>query len=369
MKRALVVIAALVFLFFLVDGLVFGRLLLDGSEKYEHAHAELVKDQERFAPLVAADQRRWEHDPLVARRDGGDAAELLFQHLAFDDAPAPAGGLPASLRARIADAGADWIHGGLEVEAVDTRWMSELARYGYWDIEGPSTPLWNAPFNGLTEPLPSFGDAPMFAKVRLLQGLERGELGPAIDETNELARLCLSSETLIGELVGVSLLGTVRKASLEATRRGLDAGVERVLSEEESKSLRRVLWASGARSSVLGATHPAPVLTCGGLRELTSALYLRPLARHFIPERYRELDAELERAPCRLRRLRAAWASASEGQVDEAQALCSGGAGDPLCGRSTLVLRLPLARAAVGAQLVTLASTDWYRDYRDAGVP
>ncbi len=40
-----------------------------------------------------------------------------------------------------------------------------------------------------------------------------------------------------------------------------------------------------------------------------------------------------------------------------------------LCGGSQLVLRLPLAKAAIGAKLVVLGEVDWFKSYRDAGVP
>lgn len=370
MKRTLVAIAVLLLLFLIGDGLVFGRMLREGSSEFEKKRAALEADRVLFAEAVLADHRRWSLDPLVTPRDGGDAAPLLFQHIGSENVPPPPGAVPLALRAALADAGTEWTERTFDLGAIDTGWMGQLSSYGFWDIEGEGTLLEERPFNGLQEPLPLFVEAQLHAKVRLLQGLERGDIGPAIDETNELARLCLSSESLIGEMVGAALLGMAHKAGLAADRRGLDAGTARRYSEEEIASLRRFRWAMGERVSVLSSSTAAaqPPATCGAMRELTVALYIRPYARQFIPERYRQLDAILEASPCRLRRLRAAWARHGEGEAEDATALCTADE-NLLCGGSQLVLRLPLAKAAIGAKLVVLGEVDWFKSYRDAGVP
>ncbi len=373
MKRALIVVAVLLVLVLLAEGLVFGRMLMEGSSAYERSRESLERDRARFAEAVLADHRRWSGDPLLSARDGGDASPLLLQHLGYEILPPAPGAVPAALRAAIVDAGADWAHRSFDVAAVDTSWMAGLASYGYWDIEADGTPLEAFPFDLAKEPLPSFVQAQWHAKVRLLQGLERGDIGPAIEESNELARLCLSSESLLGEMVGVAVLSAANKAGVVADQRGLDAGTARRFSEEEIAALRRFRWAMGERSSLMSSSTATtqPPATCGAMRELGAALFVRPMSRHFVPERYRQLDAILQASPCRLRRLRAAWASENgEGELPQASALCAADHDDGLlCGASSAVLRLPLAKAAVGSRLVGLAEVDWYRLYRDAGVP
>lgn len=374
-RRLFVVVCVVVLLLVVAHGLAVGPVLVQGTRAIREAQAELATRQRTFAAAVMADQRRWAGDPLFAPRDGGDAAALLFQHVAFEGRAAPQP-LPAEVVAGLKDAGADWPRATLDVSSLDLGWMAQLAGFGFWDVEGPQTPLSGRPFEGMTEPIPRFTDVLAFSKARLLKGLASGDVQAALDDVHELSRLCLTTELLVGDMVAVALLGLERQAAEEAARRGLDLGGRQVMTEADQQSLKRALWVAPASTALLAPTTPLDprfplVGRCSAERELASALLLRPWAEPLLPERYRQLGDQLAQSPCRLRRLRAAWQTTGEGELPlSGAALCDATAGGGSCDVPDFVTRLPFVRPAVGAVLVSTATTDWFRLYDgDGGAP
>lgn len=378
MKRAVIIFASIFLALMVGEGSCVGWKLVEATRKLEEEQTRFAADQARFRDRIMADQRRWSGDPLFARRDGGDAAALMLQHISWDRVAPPVKGLPAHVTAALRDAGNDWLTHPIELSAVDTEWMRELGAYGSWDLEGPGTPLHGTPFNGFEDEYPNFVDVMDFARVRLRVGIDRGEPGPALEDVQELARLSFTSERLISDMVGAAVLGLHRRASEHARANGLDAGGVREFSEAEVESIRSALWTASSSTSLLGSpTAIAPdfplVGQCSAQLELAGALLVRPYASSIFRERYRDLDEGLAKSPCRVGRLRAAWSTHGVAELPlGGAALCASATmGTPSsCNVPDFVVHLPFVRDTIGTTLVTVATTDWFKFYgRDAGEP
>lgn len=194
----------------------------------------------------------------------------------------------------------------------------------------------------------------------------------------ELARLCLTTENLIGAMVGVALLLIEARAHEAAVAQGLDVTGWRPVDEARRQSLTRVYWAANVPWNLLSdgraasfASSPAmPIGRCVALREaLGLAQFARPWAETLLPERYAALTKALTEHPCRLRRARAAWASNDpSGQMpSEGPALCEFIDRPPsdCAGPAASLARLSVLRHFIGANLVAASSADWLRRYRE----
>ena len=337
-------------------------------------------DAERYRARIEADTARWKHDPLFAPHEGGDAAALLFAHVRWEKDTVRPDPAPPVVSAAFKTWGLDWPRHAAELElsGVDLAWMSQLEHFGFWDLEGPDSPGHDLPFEPVTETIPNFVDAQLLGKLRLAQGLQSGGPVRAAAEVRQLARLCLSSESLVGEMIGVALLGIERRVHEEAVRRGLPVDGWTPISEEDQASLQRVLWVAPASfdllaSEALAARRPA-IGDCAGLREgLNLAFYLDGYLREELPARYESLGRALADPRCRLRRLRAAWGlSGQKGQLPVGAGACPPGtetAQNPACAAPGPLGRLPLLRAYLAQMLVATATPDWFRRYRSDGTP
>lgn len=372
MKRALIVVFVVLALLLVADGVLVGPMLYKGTTALRERQAESAADQSALAAQVMADHLRWQNDPLFQSRDGGDAAEVMFRHVGFEGGARAPEALPDELVAAVRDAGAEWPTAPIDVAATDLSWMSELSKFATWDIEGPGTPLFNAPFDGLNESLPRSVDLMHLAKVRLKQGLATGHIHPALAEVRELARLSLTTEMLIGDMTAVALLGIERRGAEEAVKRGLDLEGWRAHTEDETQSLRRALWVATHSTSLIAPLKPLDsqfplVGRCSAQRELALALFARPWASSVLQDKYRTFDEQLAASPCRLRRLRRAWATTGEGELPlNGTALCFA-KGYEVCHVPDILAHLPLVRPTVGSILAATASTDPFRLYKDAG--
>ncbi|MDP1921358.1 MAG: hypothetical protein Q8L14_34275 [Myxococcales bacterium] len=371
MKRALIVVFVVLALLLVAHGLLVGPMLYAGSKALRERQAESAADQSALATQVMADHLRWQNDPLFQPRDGGDAAEVLFRHVGFEGRGRAPEALPVELMAAVKDAGLGWPTAPIDVATADLAWMSELSRFATWDIEGPGTPLFTAPFDGMNEPLPSYVDIGPIAKVRLLQGLASGKMRPALADVRELARLSLTTEMLIGDMVGVALLRLERRGAEEAVKRGLDLEGWRAFTDDETESLKRALWVATHSTSLIAPLKPLDsqfplVGRCSAQRELALALYVRPWASSVLSDKYRAFDEQLATSSCRLRRLRKAWATTGEGELPLSGDTFCGATATSSCDVPDIVTHLPLVRPAVGSVLAATASMDPFKLYKDA---
>lgn len=373
-RRLLTVLGIVVALALVIYGALAGYALRKATGALREGQAVAATEQATFRDAVMADHRRWQSDPLFARRDGGDASELLAERVGWERRPAPKR-LPAAVIAGLNDAGADWPASNLDVSEVDLSFFASLGDAGFWDLEAPGSPLHGTPYAGMEDPTPAHRDVTALAKTRLLRGLATNQMRPALDEVHELARLCLTTETLIGSMVAVGLLEMERKAAAEATARGLDLGGFPVPTEEDRLSLKRALWAAPHATSILSPAEPLdPVFPlvgrCAALSELAVPLYIRPFASTVLAERYAALTKMLDESDCRLRRLRRAWATTGEGELPlSGDAFCksAGTSGGVVCDAPEFAVRLPFVRPAIGAVLASTATPDWLKLYRDGG--
>ncbi len=376
MHVAVKVVAVL--LAILVVGLVVLGSLADRQARasLETAQEGLAADWRRVEAEVLRDQARWQDDPLLSPRDGGDAAALLFAHVRWDGVDG--GGLlgPPPLPEPLLTQLEAWKETCFEhvdeaqLEGLDLVWMGQLAAFGFWDLESEGSPIAKAPYAHFTEPVPMFLDVQRLARARLLQGLREGTVVAAAAEVRELARLSFTTEHLVGEMVGVGLLSVEAKAHAEAVKRGVDvAGWAPLVEEAARGQLKRALWAANAPTSMLAtgvvASTRLPVGRCSALREgLGNAHFLRRYTERLVPERYEALTAALADSPCRLRRARLAWATQStEGQppislcdaLDEREGACQALDG---------LRYAPFVRTLAGASLLNISNPDWLQHYR-----
>lgn len=378
MKRVWIGLA--VVLAVVVVGLVLVGTLLarEGEATFQKSQQQLADDWSRWSAEIQVDDVRWKNHPLLQPHDGGDASALLFAHVRWDklDGGRATPEIPEPLTKQFKEWGPDWPQhaGEAGVELLDLAWMSDLERYGYWDLEPVGGPLDAVPFAPLSEPIPQFVDLLNIARARLAQGLASGHHVEAAHEVRELARLTLSSEQLVGAMVGVALLHLEQRAWDEAVDRRLDVTDWEPVSEDDQHRLKRLLWAANAPLSLAGngpmLSSRVEVGRCTALREgLGSAHFLRGYLQRRLPERYGALTRALEESSCRLRRQRAVWTGdRPEGQLPLSMAaFCTGDFGDPslpLCRAPDFAVRLPFVREFLGMTLASGSTPDWFKPYR-----
>lgn len=218
-----------------------------------------------------------------------DAAALLNPLVGFDGpavdggVPVPPGTLtvPEDLRAALTDGAffldADLADAGLEdaLGAVDTSMLSRVHEFDHWELTGAGSPLtpaasWTA---GLA-PYPRYIQLVAGAKVHLVKGARAGALPQAAKDVRQLARLCLSSESLLGALVGLAIVEDEREAHEWAVAHGVDVGDWTPVDAgrlERAKALLRmasVFLGPAADEATFGrALACAEVSRCIGLSE------------------------------------------------------------------------------------------------------
>jgi hypothetical protein len=377
MKTALKVLAALVVILFGGAVGVSWYFAHGARQKMKGAQQTLAARWAAVEPQFRADTARWKEDPLIKRHEGGNAGPVVFAHIRWDGDDKAAPPVSQALKDQLGVADNAWPGNAamVDVKGIDTAWMSALGGFGFLDIEAEGSHLKDAPFLPLSDPMPNFIDLLQLAKVHLTQGLQNGDARPAARDVREVSRLCLTTENLLGEMIGVALVGLERRVYEDAVRRGHDVSGWTAVSKEDQLSLKRVLWAAPAPFS-MGASGSLAAMTpevgyCTGLREAVgTSHFLRRYIEPELPEHYARLTKALDASPCRLRRARAAWkANDPTGQLpDKGAALCQGDPTKPPatdCPFPDWTVRFPFVRAFIGDTLVAIAAQDWFKRYDD----
>lgn len=235
---------------------------------------------------------------------GDDAGPFLNPQLTWQGASGPVRGtltVPAAQQALLREWGKAWLEKGraADLPSLDFAWLTQLGKYGHWSLV-PGGPLEKGPVRWMYAPIPAFIDLLYLAKLRLLLAVKSGEgLDVAAAEVEHLALLCGSTETLVGEMVGLALLSAVS----EARGQGVPA------SQEGFKKLLRATMVYGT-VLIDDATARAALPTdrplagrCTALNEaLGTTLWLRHLLEEPQRSRFERFDAALEQPPpgCRL---------------------------------------------------------------------
>lgn len=277
-----------------------------------------------------------------------------------------------------------------ELERVDLSWMNNLHAYDHWDLfasgVGPAHTHMKFRRNPFTVPTPSFRDFSHFAKLRLLRGLRTQQPLAAFRDVRQLAKLVYSTETLVGAMVGISILGMERDAYSEALKRGfLKAGDWQPISEELQLRARRSLfgmaaWVNPTRTgdqnlALLQRPHSKSGI-CGAVNEYYGMF--------FYVEKFYRGQAPLE--PAARSSLSAADSLLGEANGCRAtyvRSLRQNGGGsneeDPLWSSSPTQLawnlmhryghHIPYLRRVIGNQMISFASGRYYAVYANVKLP
>lgn len=139
--------------------------------------------------------------------------------------------VPDTLRTALRNASsfmdADLAGAGLEdaLAGLDTSRLSGAHAFDHWALTGAGSPLTPAAtWTAADAPYPNFIELIDAAKVHLLQGARAGTLPQAARDVRQLARLCLTTESLLGAMVGLALAGHERHAYEWAVAHGVDVG-------------------------------------------------------------------------------------------------------------------------------------------------
>jgi hypothetical protein len=116
--------------------------------------------------------------------------------------------LPIELEEYIQSLGPDFIaeSGKIDLNQIDFSWFEDLKKYGYWSVYQNNIYDHMEQIDFVTVPIPNFSRLILWAKLRLIKGVQDNELSLAMKETLQLARLCMSTENHIGNIVGISIL-------------------------------------------------------------------------------------------------------------------------------------------------------------------
>ncbi|MDP2317372.1 MAG: hypothetical protein Q8P41_31095 [Pseudomonadota bacterium] len=261
-----------------------------------------------------------------------------------------------------------WLDHPELTSTYDLAFLAEWRRFDHWTYDGsdPYAAHYAAHPQDCpaAAPIPDFTPLVWFAKVRLAQGYHEGDLAPAMADVEHLAMLLASTDTLVGTLIGVALLGIEDAAVERALADGKVASVPpRPWTEDDRKALKAAIFAV----SGVFVSQPDPALAetlarraselpgvCAGIFEgAMRGLILRDAVAHPWPGEvdYSGLATTLDRAladsGCAIPLARAQWAR------PPLPAACTGG--EPRDAAS-IAFRLPYARSPVIAMLHGLAS-------------
>ena len=269
----------------------------------------------------------------------------------------------------------DWLEADPALyEKLDFGWMGLLAGYGFWDVEKASPWTVGEPFERIEAPLPTVMHLLSWAKLRLAKGMKEGQPAQSGAEVRALARLCFSTEMLLGEMVAVAMLGLEDEARARAAAKGLPVDRWTTLDEPSRKRIKRALWVIPAYVALdTPEAHGRDVEAikvgrCAALNESTLfALALRPLLRDSRTADFERVGRNLELAKeCRLSSLRAAWAAPDDPARDPLlgeKACLMGGAPSADCRLTRMVHWLPGARRFTGEVMLSVASPEWFGQY------
>lgn len=223
-------------------------------------------------------------------------------------------------------AGASFIlrAGEIDFKKIPLEWFSHLDAFDGWDIfsTGPLSDLQleatdPRPFQmGWVLPQPKFRDFQVWAKLRLMKGIQEKNFNRAQNEVRQFGRLLLTTQSLFGNLAALAVF----QAEIDAVRH-LD-GVRPALyshalySIEQLRTLRRTLIAFGSFihpwvsvEKLYEIKSKASVGYCSALVEaFQSALISRALTLASYPTYYSWLGNEFQKgAPCRLSAFQELW--------------------------------------------------------------
>ena len=221
------------------------------------AEVEAVVLTEAQLQIVIDAQRRVIDAGLVPTPGERDAGPLLNPYFAIDGGPqqepAPAWWSENEAANALRCKGAPKDERASYLRCIDTlpegdlTLMQTLLAYDTWSLTA-SGPLATLADRQATEEaqgtIVTLNLVPVqhLAKLRVAQGIRRGDVLAALAEVRHLANLSFTTEDYIGLLIGASLLGIENSGAQEALRRGLiQPGEWTARSDDERQALRTAL--------------------------------------------------------------------------------------------------------------------------------
>lgn len=177
-----------------------------------------------------------------------------------------------------------------ELSKTDVSWVPKIKEFDHWDLfqAGPNakligeTPILINPF---VVPMPDFSIVSQAAKLHLRHGLDNGQIESALADVRHLARLCYTTETLIGSMMTASLLKVERQAYDEAIRRKMVVSARyEPISQDTLAKIKTTLWVTAGFADhaapdvmtrvFLDTTSRWPVGSCAALAETAQHVVL-----------------------------------------------------------------------------------------------
>ncbi|HEY3445394.1 MAG TPA: hypothetical protein VGK67_03475 [Myxococcales bacterium] len=128
---------------------------------------------------------------------------------------------------------------------ADTSWMARLHEYAYWDVKPAE-----GKYRLFDVPSANYSAMPQWAKIRLMQGLDGGDLRSAAADVRQLAWLLHSTQEVGGLGRAREILEQERMAFETAVAQGMPVGGwVPTMTAKETEELRLVTEAAGAMAS------------------------------------------------------------------------------------------------------------------------
>lgn len=280
----------------------------------------------------------------------------------------------------------------------DPSWWTELARFDHWDLESGASPLGTLraadPLaNPATTPLPIFKSLTDAAVARLAEAASSDDPVARVIQVQKLASLLLTTESLVGIQVGLSLHSKVLEARKALAAKGATDAAAFVpdLTEDQIARAKRLAWGMvgmmrvGVAQDTRNQLFPpgaVPFGTCAALAEAVPSRHLeRAMLEPYYEEAFANLGMLVDRLlpMCRLRGMKRYWADRSgvpaalRGNLFAMASLSDLPAGDRPAVKElegdagpvgwAEVKEWPLVRRWLGLVLATVGSPTFLKDY------
>lgn len=331
---------------------------------FETYHPYFIADRAALAanPFFVGIGNKRDAGEFLNERNGWSSERWEPFELASLDGAEPLV-LPADVHA--AFAGGRIFDAEVDLIAHDPSWLSKLHAYDHWALDEAMAAR-AKPDDEMWSPMPGFTDFTTWAKVRLLAGWRENDMVSASADVQQLARLLVSTETLIGTMVASGVLLNERRMHDDLVAAGFAVPAEwQPMTYDDYWRIRRVARSSfsyvnpGTPSQyqdILDGTAP---LDCLAIHEgVASAWATGALGRSTYPSGYCALDRLVEetRGVCRFSVYRKKWLT-KEAPPDPLHGCDESTADADACMRTRLALYIPGYRD-IAVQALDKADTE-----------
>jgi hypothetical protein len=219
---------------------------------------ELLRNARRAAELVdrfCAETLRLPNPPMFNEpgpAPGHDAAEYLIPFSDYEpvdeDSPPHEGSrhLPRDLRDRVRGYGQDWLTKitDEDLNGLDFAWMQRLGEFDRWTAATVGFLHDLPPQLASAIPVPDYNGLQAWTKLRLADGLRKGDAAAASKELHHLADLIHSQGFILADLVASIILGMDHRARARAIELGQSVSGWPEFDPAQSGRYRRIMMSS-----------------------------------------------------------------------------------------------------------------------------